>query len=327
MCHIKSRNSVMLEIKKKYFCPNMAYFNPIKVFIGLLCLAMAGLAHGQELNCQIDIVSPKVQMTNKEALIGKLKTGIENFLSATKWTNDKYKPEERINVSIVFTIDEITNQTNFQGSMQLVSSRPVYGSGYNSTMLRVYDKNVDFTFREFEPLQYLDGAFTNNLTQVLAFYAYMVLGMDFDSYAEYGGTQYLTKALEVANTAQASEYGGWSATEKGRDNRYWLVFQMMDERFKPLRQTLYSYHRLGFDTFTENMQAGRTLVLEALERLLKVHKNSPNSYLLQVFMEAKRLEIINLFKNANQTEKNRLITLVESIDIANVSKYRTGINI
>mgnify|MGYP000197204608 FL=1 len=114
MCHIKSRNSVMLEIKKKYFCPNMAYFNPIKVFIGLLCLAMAGLAHGQELNCQIDIVSPKVQMTNKEALIGKLKTGIENFLSATKWTNDKYKPEERINVSIVFTIDEITNQTNFQ---------------------------------------------------------------------------------------------------------------------------------------------------------------------------------------------------------------------
>lgn len=327
MCHIKSLNSVMFEIKKKYFCPNMAYFNPIKVFTTLLLLVVCGLASAQELNCQIDIVSPKVQLTNKEALIGKLKTGIENFLTATKWTNDKYKPEERINVSIVFTIDKIVNQTNFEGSLQLVSSRPVYGSGYNTTILRVFDKSVDFTFREFEPLQYLDGAFTNNLTQVLAFYAYMVIGMDFDTYGQFGGTDYLTKALEVANTAQSSDRSGWSATEKGRDNRYWLVFQMMDERFRPLRKTLYSYHRLGFDTFTENMPAGRAIVLEGLEDLLKVHKNSPNSYLLQVFMEAKRVEIINLFKNANQTEKNRLIKLVESIDIANVSKYRSGINI
>ena len=316
-----------VKVKKKYFCPNMACLQRNIVFLTLLSFLGVGQIQAQELDCTVEVLSPQVQLTNKDQLIQKLKTQIENFLSATKWTNDKYKPEERIEVSMVFTIEKITNQERFEGSLQLVSSRPIYGSGYNSTMLRVYDKTVDFTFREFEPLQYIDGAFTNNLTQVLAFYSYMILGMDFDSFSEFGGTSYLTKALEAANAAQSSEYGGWSATEKGRDNRYWLAFQMIDERFRPLRKTLYKYHRLGFDTFTENMETGRAMVLESLEDLLKVHKNSPNSYLLQVYMDAKRQEIIDLFKKANQTEKNRLITLIESIDIANVSKYRSGISI
>lgn len=280
--------------------------------------------YGQEFECQVEILTPKIQLTNKQ-IFETMEKAITNFMNSTRFTNDKYKTEEKINMSLVFNLDKQEGQTKFSGSLQMFSSRPVYGSGYNTTMLRVNDNDIAYEFKEFEPLQYIDGAFTSNLTAVLAFYAYMALGMDYDSFSDLGGTPHFTKALNIANQAQTSGYGGWTATAKGRDNRYWLVFSMMDERFKPLRKAMYEYHRQGLDNFTENMETGRSKVLAALEALLKVHKNQPNSYLLQVFLEAKRQEIINIFKNGNQTEKNTLLTLVESIDVANLSKYSEGL--
>jgi hypothetical protein len=292
-------------------------------FIALI--SMQSASYGQEFDCTIEILTPQIQLTNKQ-IFETMEKAVNNFMNATQWTNDKYKSNEKINLNIVMNLDKMeSDQITFSGSLQMVSSRPVFGSGYNTTVLRVNDPVIRFEFKEFEPLQYIDGAFTSNLTAMLAFYAYMTLGCDYDSYSEYGGTPYFTKALNIANQAQTSGYPGWLATEKGRDNRYWLVFQMMDERFKPLRKAMYTYHRLGFDKFTENMEIGRTNVLESLESLMKVHKNSPNSYLLQVFFEAKRQEIIDLFGKANQTEKNRIMTLVETVDVANYSKYKEGL--
>ena len=288
---------------------------------------MGFISHGavksQELDCTVEVLSPAVQLTNKQ-VFNTLEKAITNFMNATKFTDLPFKPEEKIEMSIVFNIDKLEGQTDFSGSLQMVSSRPVYGSGYNTTMLRIKDKNVDFQFKQFEPLQYIEGSFTSNLSAILSFYAYMALGVDFDSFEDLGGTSYLNKALEIANTAQSSPYTGWGASEKGQNNRYWLVFQMMDEKFKPLRKTFYTYHRLGFDTFTENIDGGRSLVLESLENLIKVHKNQPNSYTLQVFMEAKRQEIIDLFKKAPKEEQDRVLKVIERLDVSNLTKYKNG---
>ena len=311
--------------KKSIFARNMAiikFFQANIVAVFLLC----GLsAFGQEFNASVEILTPQIQLTNKQ-VFQTMQKSIENFLNTNKFTTDKYKLDERIDLSVVITISKMISQTEFAGNFQMVVSRPIYSSGYNSTTLRVYDEDLDFEFKEFEPLEYIQGAYTNNLTSVLAFYAYMALGIDGDSFAKLGGTQHYTTALNIANTAQTSSSSGWSATDKDRSNRYWLVFQMIDERFRPLREAYYGYHRLGMDKFTEDMEAGRAVVLENLESLMKVHRNSPNSFLLQVFVQTKRLEIIDIFSKANQTEKNRLLTLVESIDIANISKYREGLD-
>jgi hypothetical protein len=249
-----------------------------------------------------------------------------NFVNGTKFTNDQFRTEEKVQVSMVFNIESMPSQTEFAGNLQLVTSRPVYGANYNTTLIRVFDKNIDFEFKEFEPLQFVPGTFTNNLTAILAYYAYLALGVDYDTFGSLGGTPWLTQALMIAEGAQGGGGTGWDPTAKGRDNRYWLVFQLMDERFKPLRNCLYQYHRLGFDTFTDNMEKGRAEVLSALELLGKVHQNQPNSYVLQVLMDAKRLEIISLFAKAEQGEKNKILELMERIDVANLNKYQTGLN-
>ncbi|MGB0430648.1 MAG: DUF4835 family protein [Bacteroidia bacterium] len=303
----------------------MALKHKIIAVFTLLFSVQQSASYGQEFDCNVEILTPQIQLTNKQ-IFETMEKAVNNFMNATRFTNDKFKMEEKINLSIVINLDKMEGQTVFEGSLQMVSSRPVFGTGYNTTLLRINDMDIKFEFKEFEPLQYIDGAFTSNLTSILAFYAYMCLGADYDSYSSLAGTNYYTKALNIANQAQTSGFPGWSATAKGRDNRYWLAFQMMDERFKPLRNTMFKYHRQGFDQFTENMETGRIAVLESLEDLLKVHKNQPNSFLLQVFLEAKRQEVIDLFGKANQTEKNRLLTLIETIDVANFSKYKEGLS-
>ena len=291
----------------------------------LLFLLSAPILRAQEVNLQVEVLGPSVQLTTKDAIFKALKSSIENFVNGRRWTTHQFKQEERVEISMVFTIDNMPSQTSFKGSLQLVSSRPIFNSSYNSTMLRVKDDNIDFSYQEFQPLEFVEGAFTDNLTAILAFYVYMCLGIDYDSFSPMGGTTYYTKALDIANGAQTSGSSGWSATDKGRDNRYWLVFQMMDERFKSLREAYYSYHRLGMDSFTEDVEQGRAIVLKSLESLMEVHRNSPNSYLLQVFLESKRQEIISIFSKATTIEKNKLIKLMETIDIANSSKYRTSL--
>lgn len=311
--------------KKSIFAQIMAKIKFFRVGVIAFLLLSSLRGFGQEFNASVEVLSPQIQLTNKQ-VFQTMQKSVENFLNTNKFTNEKFKLEERIDLSVVLTISKMPSQTEFAGNIQLVVSRPIYGSGYNSTILRIYDEDLDFSFKEFEPLEYIQGAFVNNLTSTLAFYAYMALGVDGDSFSQMGGTQYYNQALNIANTAQTSNSPGWSATDKDRSNRYWLAFQMIDERFRPLREAYYGYHRLGMDRFTEDMESGRATVLENLESLLKVHRNSPNSFLLQVFVQSKRLEIIDIFSKANQTEKNRLLTLVESIDIANISKYREGLN-
>lgn len=276
----------------------------------------------QEINAKVQILTPAIQITN-QGLFDNMKKSIENFINNRKWTTDNFKLDEKIEMSIVITISNQVNQSEFEGDIQFVSSRPVFNSNYNSTLLRINDKKFDFTYREFEPLEYLEGSFTSNLTSVLAFYVYLSLGMDYDSFSLYGGTNYLSKALDIANSAQSSSSSGWSTQEKGQSNRYWLAFYLLDGRFKPMRQMTYDYHRKGLDYFTEDMGKGRATILNSLKLLTEVHRNLPNSYALTVIMDSKRLEIIDIFSKATSDEKKELMKIIEVIDIANSSKYRT----
>lgn len=294
--------------------------------ISALCICQLLLfssARGQEIQCELEIVSPEVQLSNKEALFNTLKRQIENFVNGTVWTGDKFRQEERIRMSMVLQVSNVVNQTDFEASLQLVSSRPVYNSGYTTTMMRIKDDDVDFQFLEYEPLQYVEGSYTSNLSAVLAFYVYMALAIDYDSFGKNAGTPYYSKAMEIANLAQSGGRAGWAISDKGNDNRYWLVNQYLNNRFQSLRTAIYLYHRKGMDLFTTDMDKGRQNVLEAIKLLKKVYNNSPNSYAIQVFLESKRLEIINIFQNATSSQKKELVDVMEVIDIAKASTYRS----
>lgn len=267
------------------------------------------------------MVHPQIQ-TTVEDIFQSLKSQIENFYNSTKFTSDEFLNHEKVEISVVLNVLTM-NQTSFSGELQISGIRPIYDSDYNSPTFRIKDDEVSFTYQESQPLEYMEGTPSNNLTGILSFYAFFALGMDYDSYSPKGGTPYFNKALNIANASQASGGGGWSATDKGRDNRYWLVFQVMDERFSDFRSSVYTYHRIGMDKFTQDGEATRKEILKSLKMLVEVHKNQPNSHLMQVYMTTKRQEIIGIFSKANTSEKNELYSIIEVVDIANVSRYKT----
>ncbi|MCB0736575.1 MAG: DUF4835 family protein [Bacteroidetes bacterium] len=286
----------------------------------LFLIGFWATSRAQEFNAQVEVVHPSLQ-TTVEDIFESLESSITNFLNGTRFTEDEFEIDEKIELSVVLNITSM-NQTNFSGDIQVAAVRPIYDHDYSSPMFRIKDDEVSFTFEQNAQIQYVEGTFTDNLSSILSFYALLALGIDYDSFEEMGGTSHFNKALQVANAAQSGG-SGWAPSDKERDNRYWLIFQMLDERFKNLRKTFYTYHRDGLDQFTTDSEAARAIILTSLESLTKVHENSPNSYLLQIFMESKRQEIINIFSKATTTEKKKLYQIMGVIDIANVSKYKT----
>lgn len=291
-----------------------------RIALLFICL-LPFVGMSQEFNAQVEVIHPQIQTTVEE-IFESLEQSMENFLNNTKFSDVAYQSEEKIELSLVLNVTSMADM-KFQGNLQIAVTRPVYDTDYLSQMLRIKDDDITFTYRQYEAVEYVEGSSTNNLSNIMAFYAFYALGVDYDSFTKLGGTTYYNKALNIANAAQSSGEPGWSSTAKGRDNRYFLVFQTLDERFKEMRLTNYTYHRKGLDLMTQDSETARSTILTSLQNLKKVHQNSPNSHLLQVFLESKRQEIINIFTKATTTEKKALYDLVQILDVANLSKYKT----
>lgn len=293
---------------------------PFKIIFLFLIILLSEAAFSQELNCAVMINSTQVQGTDK-SVFDVMQKNIFEFMNTKRWTTNVFKPNERIESSILITVNEQISPTSFKATIQVQSSRPIFNSSYNSTLLNIIDKEFEFTFNEFDNLQYSETTFLNNLTSVLAFYAYVIIGLDYDSYSLKGGTPYFTEAQKIISNAQGAKELGWKAFES-TTNRYWIIQDILHPTHEPLRQCLYDYHRLGFDEMAKDPAKGRAKVLESLKLLDNVYKAKPGAYQLQIFFNAKANEVVNLFKGGLDNEKNEVITLLDRINPMNASKYK-----
>jgi hypothetical protein len=237
-----------------------------------------------------------------------------------KWTNDVFQQDERIECSLVISITDKPSADDFRGSIQVQVRRPIYKSSYNSLLVNILDKNFSFKYIEYQPLEFSENLFMSNLTSVLAYYAYVIIGADYDSYSLEGGTPFYQKAQTIVSNAQSSSEKGWKSSEDTQ-NRYWIVENILNSSFKPMRECSYKYHRLGFDAMSQDLPGGRAIALSSLELLKKVYDVKPGSYCLTLFFLAKADEIVNLFTLADPAEKTRVLALVNEIDPANNVKY------
>lgn len=278
----------------------------------------------QELNCKVQVLTQQISGTDKQ-VFETLQTAIFEFMNNRKWTNETFKTEERIDCSLIINITERVSTDEFKANLKVQSRRPVFKSSYNSVLLDYTEspKETEFTFKyiENQALDFSENTYTSNLTSVLGFYAYLIIGLDYDSFSLNGGTPYLQKALSVVNNAQNSPDIGWKAFKSDK-NRYWLINNMLDASFVPLRECIYNYHRNGLDVLVDNKESGRAAILESIESLKKVHQAKPASFNVEVFFNAKSDEIVNIFSGAFPDEKSKIVPILNEIDPLNSNKYQ-----
>jgi len=290
-----------------------------RLFLLAFLILHVSASFAQELNCTVQIQSPQLSDVEKR-LFETLRTSITEFLNNTRWTNDIFRTDERIECSMVIIVNEKLSVDEFKGTIQVQSRRPVFKTSYNSLMINYLDQDFSFKYTEFQPLEFNENAYISNLTSVLAYYAFIIIGLDYDSFSSEGGTPYYQKAQQVVNNAQGSGERGWRAFESQR-NRYWLAENLANPNFKNLRLCLYQYHRLGLDVMSTDLEKGRSVCFDALDLLNKVHQISPLSFLMQQFFVAKSDEVVSMFSNAPADQKAKLVPTLTRVDPANNVKY------
>ncbi len=290
-----------------------------KLFILLIIISSFKTSSSQELDCKVQVLSSQIAGTDKR-VFESMQRAIYEFINTRKWTNETFKIEERIDCSILINITEKISADEFKGTLQIQARRPVFKTSYNTALLNFNDNDIVFKYIENQPFEFIENTYSSNLTSIIAFYSYLVLGMDYDSFALNGGTAYLQKALAIVNNAQSSGYQGWKAFDSDK-NRYWIINNMLDATFTSMRETMYNYHRKGLDIMADNKDAGRAVILESLIELKKVHQVKPLSFSMQVFFIAKADEIVNIFCGGFPDEKAKVTTLLNEIDPTNSNKY------
>lgn len=296
----------------------------MKKLLTLMLLLGTFWGYSQELNCQVSIITDnKLEVTSVEQEIFKqLEQTIYELMNNTQWTTDKFTVEERINCNLQLQISAIPTQGTYSGSLQVQSSRPAFNSNYNTTLFNYQDDDITFKFSRGAVLSYTSTQFRDNLTSILAFYAYFIIGMDYDSFSNNGGTKYFNEAQQIVLNAQNGGGAGWKSNEKGKRNRYWLADNILHELFSPLRECNYEYHRKGIDQLYDNQEDARKAIYAALNKLVKVVATRPNSLNLLNFLQAKSTELKNLYAEADPKEKSEIVNLLKRLDPANSSKYQ-----
>jgi len=290
------------------------------ILLSILLFALSAGLSAQEFNAQVSVIAPRI--TNAEPrVIRSLETAIKEFFQSRRFTNLNYAPAERIELNLLITINNMPTPDRFECNLQVIYARPVFGADYNSPVLDLVDNQVSFNFLENTQIEFTPERFINNLSSVLGFYAYFILGMDGDTFSPLGGTDYYNQAQQVVNNAQSTAEGGWKSSEDPR-NRYFLLDNQLQGVFRPFREMLYSYHRLGMDALHEDVVEARKTIASGLEKLKPVHQVKPASYNLQVFFNAKYNELVEIFKAAEAQEKSKIFNTLQIIDPGHINQYQ-----
>jgi len=286
----------------------------------VVAVLLSFTSKSQELNCQVSVISPLIQGTTEKQIFEQLQKAIFEFMNNTKWTKDNYTTNERIDCSILINVTKRLSTDDYSATIQIQSRRPVYKSSYFSPLLNYIDENFTFKYQQFQQLDFNLNSYQNNLTSVLAFYAYIIIAKDYDSFSNLGGTEYYQKAQLVVTNAQTSADQGWKSFETNK-NRYWIVEDILQPVYLPIRECTYKYHRLGLDIMHAKNDEGRKELLNSTELLLGVYKNRPASFMMEMFFNAKADELVNVFSKAPPAEKDKALEIFTKVDPTNTIRY------
>ena len=286
-----------------------------RLLLILACL-MAMSTQAQELNCTVTINSDQIEGSNKN-VFETLRQTIVEYINNNRWTNMTFAESEKIECSMMIIVNSVKDNL-YSCEMQLQAKRPVYGTTYSTPLLNFSDKNFIFSYQEFDRIEYQQNLFTTNLTAMIAYYVYLILGHDCDSYQKLGGTPYFQACEDIVNACQsasmdATEQKGWKAFDSNR-NRYALINNLMDEAFKKYREYYYTYHRLGLDMMTSNVANARATIAEGLPVLREANRARPATYIINTFLDAKADELTNIFSKGTDKEKKAVYEILMDID-------------
>ena len=259
------------------------------LFVGALLCCM--LTRAQELNALVTVNTQQVNQSNR-SVFKTLEKSLQEFINQTRWTDLKVRENERIRCSFTLVINKLEN-SHYEASLLVQSSRPVYNTAYYTPVFNLQDKEVAFDYQEFAPLTFNENAFESNLTSVIAYYAYLLLGFDADTFAENAGRPYFLKAQQIANIAQNSSYTGWA--DNGKNNRFLLINELISENYTDYHKALYQYHRLGLDIMSTDEKGGKEAIQNAIILLEKIPSLRLSSYAMTLFFNAKTDEIASIY--------------------------------
>lgn len=279
----------------------------------------------QDLNCVVEVIDRSGQQASDQ-ITADLKNSITQFMNNKKWVNGEVAANEKIDCNVVFEVTAISSD-QFMANINIQSSRTVFNSTYNTKVFTYLDRGVAFKYTQFQTIEFQENTYSGNLSSILAFYAYIIVGLDFDSYQLNAGDPYFNKALNIKNVANiADANAGWASNSgNGSRNRHFLIDNLLDPRFKPLRSALYRYHIKGLDVMSTDIEKGRNEVYESVKELKLVFDALPNAFFLKIFFDAKMDEMIQVFSQASPTIKNKVVEMLAKMDPANRGKYEEGI--
>ncbi len=290
-----------------------------KLFFFLAGLGLFITSNAQELNCSVTVIAQQTGNDNN-VVFKTLERQLREFINNTKWTDKTYKPEERIECSMVINVDSYNNDL-FSANLQVQSSRPVFNSSYLSPVYNFNDKDFSFQYLEFQNLIYNPNQFESNLISVLAFHVYMILGIDADTFQLNGGDEYYRQAQIIANYSQQGNTKGWRL-EDGRQTRFALIDDLLSPTFKEFRSTMYEYHLKGLDNMSDAPKDTKAKMTNIFSDLNKLHSRRPNSFLMRVFFDAKADEILDIFNGGPSVNITEVISILNRIAPMHSSKWR-----
>jgi hypothetical protein len=272
----------------------------------LLLILLPCSVQAQELNATVALNTTKIQGTNTEAFT-VLKDALTEFINNHKWTEYDYEEYERIACNFTFIVDSYSDDGSFTCTLMVQATRPVFGTTYSSMLFKYEDRGIKFSYQPYDRLEFNEDNLENNLTAVIAFYSYMIIGMDMDSMGELGGADFLNKAQNIANNAQNIGDSGWRAGSSD-NNRYAVIDDYMNGAMEPLRRLMYRYHRLGLDTMFKNADGGRKVITECIGMLKEAYENRPLAYITKLFTEYKQEELVNIYSNEGGEDEKKAVT-------------------
>lgn len=289
----------------------------------IVTLGFSKLSISQIFNCEVQVIAPTLQNNPaNEEIFSSLKNAMIEYINfGYNWTNDKFEQHEQIDVSFLLTLNSKSGN-DFSGKLQITSQRPVFNSDYKSLLMSYIDKNVTFKYIRNSPIQYFEGQHVDNLADILAYYIYIILGYDYDSFSMEGGTPYFNKADQILSICQSASEPGWKAPDgDGSNNRFWLIQNALQPQFTSLRKTFYNYHISGLDQCYINRDTCVKEITSSVNDLLEIHKSRPSSLNMQLFFNAKYEELIKIFSPTSPSERNKIYNLVSQLDPSRIKAY------
>ena len=298
------------------------------IIFSLSFLLAVPAAFSQELQARVTVLSRGINSTVDKKIFTTLQTQLNNLMNSRRWTNDQFQSNEKIVCSFILSVESILETNNYKATLTVQTARPIFNTSYQSALVTYLDADVAFKYVEFQPVEFNENrvqgtdASVANLPAIFAYYAYMILGLDYDSFSPKGGDEFYRKAQNIINNSPEGKYiSGWKVFD-GVRNRYWLNENLINTRYNIVHDAMYKYYRSGLDKLYENEAEGRKNLLQSLAQLQAFNRENPNTMILQFFFQGRAQELIGIFRKGSDEEKTKLIELITELDIVNAPLYK-----